>query len=159
GRDRVQRMRVTKRLAVRRRRRGDEMDTLQGEREARPVEVEEGRESLVDVAVEEEVHLPLGKDGELDEADLHLVDRGCNHIAMEIAAVQEGAAGDVDDRVVGRRVELGGHIGAELPDDVDHRAEDLRYAAERINLLDLLGRDVAVLDDADPRLQLMALTK
>jgi hypothetical protein len=57
----MKRMRIAERLAVGGGRGGDEVDALQGQRQARPVEVEEGREGLVDVAVEEEVHLPFGE--------------------------------------------------------------------------------------------------
>src|SRR5262249_23097060 len=128
-------------------------------RQARPVEVEEGREGLVDVPIEEEIDLPLGKDGELDQPDLHLVDRRGDDVAMEVAAVQERAPGDVDHRIVGGGIELGGDVVAELADDVDDRAEDLGNATERVDLLDLLGCDVAVLDHSDARLQLVAMAQ
>ena len=90
-------------------------------------------------------------DAELGDGDLREVERERDRLAVEVAAADDPpapgrdrvdvghpAAGE-DERVVGGRVELDVEDAAQVVERVAHRPVDLRHAAQRVRVLDLVG--------------------
>ena len=125
---------------------------------------EEGRQTAVEALVEEEGRPALADRPELREGDLGEVEREGDRFAVEIpAADHESAAGGhrglvddaalrKDERIVGRAVHLDVEDTSEVVERVPDRAVNLRHAAERIRVLDLVSVAlVAVLERRVPK--------
>ena len=112
---------------------------------------QERRQPAVEPRVDEQRGPPLADRAELGERDLGEVEREGDRLAVEVAAADHPAAagrdrvdvGDPaareDERVVGRRVELDVEDAAQVVERVADRAVDLRHAAQRVRVLDLVG--------------------
>ena len=100
-------------------------------------------------------------DAELGQGELREVERERDRLAVEVAAADDPAAAGrdrvlgghaaarEDERVVGRGVELDVEDAAQVVERVADRAVDLRHAAQRVRVLDLVRRGVmAVLEPA-----------
>ena len=121
---------------------------------------QERRQPAVQVRIHEQRGPSLADRPELRQGDLGEVERQRDRLAVEVAAADHPAAagrdgvlvGDPaareDERVVGRRVELDVEDAPEVVERVPHGAVDLRDAAQRIRVLDLVG--VAVVAGLEP---------
>ena len=115
---------------------------------------QERRQPAVEPRVDEQRGPPLADRAELGERDLGEVEREGDRLAVEVAAadhppaagrdrvdIGDAAAGE-HERVVGRRVELDVEDATQMVERVAHRAVDLRHAAQRVRILDLVGVSV-----------------
>ena len=125
---------------------------------------EERRQAAVQARIHEQRGPPLADRAELGEGQLREVERERDRLAVEVAAADDAPAagrervrrGDAaareDERVVGRRVELDVEDAAEVVQRIADRAVDLRHAAQRVRVLDLVRRGVvAGLERAVPQ--------
>ena len=112
---------------------------------------EERRQAAVEPRVDQQRRAPLADRAELGQRDLGEVEGQRDRLAVEVAAADDpaaagrdrassahAAAGE-DERVVGGRVELDVEDAAEVVERVADRAVDLRDAAQRVRVLDLVG--------------------
>ena len=104
--------------------------------------------------VQEERRPPLGDGAQLGQRELGEVERQRDRLAVEVAAGdheaaarregvgRNGAALGEHERVVRRGVELHVEHAPEVVERVADRAVDLRHAAQRVRVLDLVRRPV-----------------
>src|SRR4051812_28344035 len=111
---------------------------------------EEWRQSAVEPRVEEQRRASLADGAKLSESQLREIERQRDGLAVEVATADDSAAarrecqcvGDATageyERVVRRRVEFDVEDSAEMIQRVTDGAVDLRDAAERVRVLDLV---------------------
>ena len=132
---------------------------------------EERREPAVEPRVDEQRGPPLADRAELGQGQLREVERQRDRLAVEVAPADDPAAagrdraGDRRRRRPGRRagcrsrVELDVEDPPEVIERIAHRAVDLRHAAQRVRVLDLVGRPVVGALDAAVAQQMAELAR
>ncbi len=112
---------------------------------------EERRQPAVEPRIDQQRRPPLADRAQLGDGDLGEVERQRDRLAVEVAAADDppaagrdgvltgDAAAREDERVVGRGVELDVEDAAQVVERVADRAMDLRRAAQRVGILDLVG--------------------
>ena len=113
---------------------------------------EERRQPAVQARVEEQRGPPLADRPELRDRELREVEREGDRLAVEVAAADHPPAAGrhrvlgrdpalrEHERVVGRAVHLDVEDPSEVVERVADRAVDLRHAAQRVRVLDLVAR-------------------
>ncbi len=125
---------------------------------------EERRQTAVESSVKQERDPALGDRAELGERQLGEVERQGDRLAVEVATADHAspagrhgidvghAATGEDERVVRRRVEFDVEHAPEVVEGIADRPMDLRHAAQRVGILDLVGTDVmGTLEAAAPQ--------
>ena len=115
---------------------------------------QEGRQPAVEPRIDEQRRPALADRAQLGERELGEVERERDRLAVEVAAADDpaaagrervdrrhAAAGE-DERVVGRGVELDVQHATEVVEGVLDGPVDLRHAAQRVRVLDLVDRVV-----------------
>ena len=120
----------------------------------------ERRQAAVEPGIDEQRGPAFADGAQLGDGQLREVERERDRLAMEVASADDttaagghrvnvrDAAAREDERVVGGRVELDVEHPPEVVEGVLHRAVDLRHAAQRVRVLDLVGMAVMAALDA-----------